>query len=521
MDRLTGVGPFDESLDRNSDYEFNWRLRSEGELLLFDPTIRSIYRPRPSLRALGRQFWWYGRWKERVVRRHPGSLRPRQLVAPSMVAAVAAAPMLATFRARSAAARRGRLGLRGPRDRRRRCLPRHGRRHRPDRARRQLPDHAPGLGRGLPGLARRGRRLWGPFVTEPAVVEAGERNAGTRTTGVAVVGYGYWGANLARNVASAASLRLVGVADPDEAQRKQATSALPGIRSWLSLDEVLDDLEVGAVILAVPAHMHGDMARQVLASGRHVLVEKPLATDPRAADDIVALADERELIAMVGHTFLYSPPVLRLREYIAAGELGEVQYLYSQRLSLGRIRRDCNALWNFAPHDISIMLHLLDERPVEVSGQGLLVHRARHRRRVLRQPDLPVGRRGEPARQLDRSAQDPPDDRRRRRQDGDLQRRLGRPEAVARRRGGRPGTGVRGVRVAGRLPVADPGRRHRHPAHRHDASPSPTRWRPSARRARPATRRSPTPATAPDVVKVLAAIDASARVGGAPVAVVP
>lgn len=188
--------------------------------------------------------------------------------------------------------------------------------------------------------------------------------------GTAVVGYGYWGVNLARNVAAASSLRLVGIADPDADRRKAAAGAHPATATWSSLDEVLDDAEVDAVVLAVPAHAHAALATQVLESSRHVLVEKPLAMDVGEGRDLVALADDRGLIAMVGHTFLYATPVHRLKEYITSGDLGAIQYLYSQRLSLGRIRRDCSALWNFGPHDISIMLHLLEERPAEVSARG-------------------------------------------------------------------------------------------------------------------------------------------------------
>lgn len=188
--------------------------------------------------------------------------------------------------------------------------------------------------------------------------------------GTAVVGYGYWGVNLARNVAAASSLRLVGVADPDADRQKAAATAHPSTSTWTSLDEVLEDDAVDAVILAVPAHAHAALATQVLASGRHVLVEKPLAMDVGEGRDLVAMAEDLDLIVMVGHTFLYASPVHRLKEYLDAGDLGKIQYLYSQRLSLGRIRRDCSALWNFGPHDISIMLYLLDEQPEEVSAKG-------------------------------------------------------------------------------------------------------------------------------------------------------
>jgi predicted dehydrogenase len=123
-------------------------------------------------------------------------------------------------------------------------------------------------------------------------------------------------------------------------------------------------------VVATPAATHAAMALRVLESGRHVMVEKPLALKVEDAEAVVQVADELGRIAMVGHTFLYSPPVCRLRAYIEQGDLGVVQYLYSQRLSLGKVRQDCNALWNFAPHDISIMLYLLGERPVEVSARG-------------------------------------------------------------------------------------------------------------------------------------------------------
>lgn len=190
-------------------------------------------------------------------------------------------------------------------------------------------------------------------------------------TRVALVGYGYWGANLARNIHAAGTLELVGVADAESNQRDRAAVAFPGIETWASLHGALSDDRVDAVVIASPAAQHHEMAMSSLEQGRHVMVEKPLALHQAEADQIVRTADDKGLIAMVGHTFLYSPPVWRLKEYVTSGELGRVQYLYSQRLSLGRIRRDCNALWNFAPHDVAIMLYLLDERPSSVSGSSM------------------------------------------------------------------------------------------------------------------------------------------------------
>jgi predicted dehydrogenase len=189
--------------------------------------------------------------------------------------------------------------------------------------------------------------------------------------GAALVGYGYWGANLARNIDAAAGLRLVGVCESGPGPLREAGAAHPGTRLWSTFDEVLADDEVEAVVIATPAHLHEDLTAQVLDAGLHVLVEKPLAMSAEAAERLVAHQDSLGPdgpVLMVGHTFLYSPPVIQLRDYIRKGELGRIEYLYSQRLSLGRIRRDCNALWNFAPHDVAIMLYLLEERPVEVSG---------------------------------------------------------------------------------------------------------------------------------------------------------
>ena len=190
------------------------------------------------------------------------------------------------------------------------------------------------------------------------------------SVGVAVVGYGYWGVNLARNVSVAATTELIGVADPGVERRELAETNHRGITTWESLDDALDDPRVEAVVLATPASTHMDLALAAMERGRDILVEKPLAETSADAAKLNDVATAEGRILMVGHTFLYSPPVLKLADMIADGDLGAVQYLYSQRLSLGRIRRDCNALWNFAPHDVSIMLHLLGEPVVEVSAKG-------------------------------------------------------------------------------------------------------------------------------------------------------
>jgi len=188
--------------------------------------------------------------------------------------------------------------------------------------------------------------------------------------GVALAGFGYWGANLARNVVGASSTHLVGIVETGETRRQLAHRSHPQSEMWRDLEEALGNDTVGAVIVATPASTHVTLAKQALSAGKHVLVEKPMAESTKDGMDLVALAADSELILMVGHTFLYSAPVEHLRSWIDKGDLGEIQYLHSRRLSLGRIRRDTNALWNFAPHDLSIMMHLLGESPVEVSGRG-------------------------------------------------------------------------------------------------------------------------------------------------------
>ncbi|MCX7620279.1 MAG: Gfo/Idh/MocA family oxidoreductase [Acidimicrobiales bacterium] len=208
---------------------------------------------------------------------------------------------------------------------------------------------------------------------EPAEDTATPRSTPNTPLGVALVGYGYWGTNLARNIVAVPDLRLVGIADAESAQRARAKAAYPSVEIWDGLDDVLNDEHVEAVVIAAPAALHAAMATECLRSGRHVLVEKPLATNRRDAEAVTELAATAGRVLMVGHTFLYSAPVRRLQELIRSGELGKVQYVYSQRLSLGRIRRDCNALWNFAPHDVAILSFVLGEKPIEVSATSVTV----------------------------------------------------------------------------------------------------------------------------------------------------
>jgi predicted dehydrogenase len=189
-------------------------------------------------------------------------------------------------------------------------------------------------------------------------------------TRIGLVGYGYWGANVARNLAGAPNIDLVGIAEIDDVRRKQIAETFPAIHVWTCFDEVLEHPDLDALVVATQATLHGSMAMDVLRSGRHVLVEKPLALDVGEASEVAVEAERKGLVAMVGHTFLYSPAIAYVRRCVDEGHLGNIKYLYSQRLSLGRIRQDCNALWDLGPHDVSILLYVLDESVVEVSARG-------------------------------------------------------------------------------------------------------------------------------------------------------
>ena len=189
--------------------------------------------------------------------------------------------------------------------------------------------------------------------------------------GLAVVGCGYWGVHHVRVAASRRHANLVAVCDSDEAALERAARLAPGARAVRALDEVLADSRVDAVVLATPAREHASQASRVLAAGRHVLVEKPLALAVADAEGVMEAAERAGRVLAVGHLMLYHPALLRLRELLATGELGQLYYLYATRVNLGRLRSDENALWSFAPHDLSMIDYLLDgEVPESVSARG-------------------------------------------------------------------------------------------------------------------------------------------------------
>jgi predicted dehydrogenase len=187
---------------------------------------------------------------------------------------------------------------------------------------------------------------------------------------VGQIGYGYWGPNVLRNMIAVPGAKVTCVAETDAKRGADAARVAGGARVVTDYRELVTAPDVDAVVVTAPAAVHYEMALAALKADKHVLVEKPLALRGAECAELVELAAARKRVLMVGHTFLYSSPVQYLKKMISEGELGKVLYLYGQRLNLGRVRSDVNAMWNFAPHDVSIIFHLLGEQPVEVSARG-------------------------------------------------------------------------------------------------------------------------------------------------------
>ena len=190
----------------------------------------------------------------------------------------------------------------------------------------------------------------------------------------AIVGLGYWGPNLLRNLVALQGPKSVVVVEKSLDRVAAVATQYPSLTCSASLDRVLEDDEVEAVILATPVGTHAELALAALEAGRHVLVEKPLAGSVADASAVVARAEKQDRVLMVGHTFLFSPRVELMAQYLADGRLGRVQYATSSRLNLGLHQRDIGVIWDLASHDFSILFHLLGEFPVTVqtAGRGMV-----------------------------------------------------------------------------------------------------------------------------------------------------
>ncbi len=189
---------------------------------------------------------------------------------------------------------------------------------------------------------------------------------------VAQVGCGYWGPNLLRVFSSLSNCSVKWVADASPARRTFVEANFPNTKTCADVEAVLNDPAVDAAVIATPAATHAGLVERFLNAGKHVLVEKPLTTNVADANRLAALADNKGKVLMVGHTFLYNASVRYMKAAIDIGDIGDVYYCYSQRLNLGQLRQDVNAWWNLAPHDVSIMLYLMNGLlPAAVSARGV------------------------------------------------------------------------------------------------------------------------------------------------------
>jgi len=187
---------------------------------------------------------------------------------------------------------------------------------------------------------------------------------------VAVIGLGYWGPNLLRNLYEIRMCDKIIACDLDQKKLEKMQTRYPAIGIESDYKKVLSDDSVQAVVIATPVSTHFPLAKESLLAGKHVFVEKPFTHSSKAAEELIELADKNNLTLMVGHTFEYSPPVLKIKQIIDSGELGSIFYISASRVNLGLHQKDVSVIWDLAPHDFSILFHWLQEQPIRVSAMG-------------------------------------------------------------------------------------------------------------------------------------------------------
>jgi predicted dehydrogenase len=191
-----------------------------------------------------------------------------------------------------------------------------------------------------------------------------------RKIAIAVVGCGYWGPNLIRNFSALPQCLVRYVCDKDEKRLAHMKQLYPQVETTTEFGKIVGDRSVDAVVVATPVHLHYELAKKSLEAGKHVFVEKPMTQTSEQGNELVQLAAKKKLTLMVGHTFIYSAPVRRIKEIVKSGDVGEIQYISSRRLNLGLFQKDINVAWDLAPHDISIILYFLGKPPISVNCQG-------------------------------------------------------------------------------------------------------------------------------------------------------
>jgi predicted dehydrogenase len=188
---------------------------------------------------------------------------------------------------------------------------------------------------------------------------------------IAIIGYGYWGPNLVRNFTNAVNSKVTHVVDFRPERLSLVNKMYPSIETINNVDEIINFTKVDAVVIATPVFTHFELAKKALLNGKHVLLEKPMTSTVAEAIELIDLADKMGLLLMVDHTFLYTGAVRKMKELIERRELGTINYFDSTRINLGLFQPDVNVLWDLAPHDISILLFLINEKPLSVNATGV------------------------------------------------------------------------------------------------------------------------------------------------------
>jgi predicted dehydrogenase len=191
-----------------------------------------------------------------------------------------------------------------------------------------------------------------------------------KITNIAVAGCGYWGPNLIRNFRGTAGAKVKIICDKDVERLSQLKALYPEVSTETDLDKVISDKTIDALVIATPVRFHYKMAKAALEGGKHVFIEKPMASSSAECVELNHIADKNKLTLMVGHTFLYSSSVRKIREIIQSGDIGQIQYISSRRLNLGLYQKDINVAWDLAPHDISIILYIMEQSPQSVNCRG-------------------------------------------------------------------------------------------------------------------------------------------------------
>lgn len=192
----------------------------------------------------------------------------------------------------------------------------------------------------------------------------------SKQIGIGVVGCGYWGPNLVRNFRALSDCRLVSICDISEDRLRHLKNLYPEVETETSYDTLLKDSRLSAIAIATSVRHHFPMAKSSLLAGKHTLIEKPLAASVEQCEELISIAKQNGLILMVGHTFLFSPAVRKIKEIVDRNDIGDIRYISARRLNLGLFQKDINVAWDLAPHDLSIILYIMQETPYSINCRG-------------------------------------------------------------------------------------------------------------------------------------------------------